>query len=148
MEFFIVGLRKITQQEISELTGKSAYEMGNSVFWRSLFPDAPYYYSGYQVYSEKTAQEDELASIRHILTPVEDDQGNTLYVCWSEELNRFWMKDPDEREKVKYLLEEVEDMLNEKDSFHVIPAAYVMQYCDRRPVIRDEEKEIITVFYG
>ena len=56
VELSILGIRKIKDEEIKELTGKTGNEMEKSKFFRKFFPNAPYD-SWYWSYSQKEISE-------------------------------------------------------------------------------------------
>ena len=57
LELSILGIRKIKDEEIKELTGKTRKEMEKSKFFRKFFPNAPYD-SWYWSYSQKEISKD------------------------------------------------------------------------------------------
>ncbi|MBQ6342565.1 MAG: hypothetical protein IJI41_05535 [Anaerolineaceae bacterium] len=77
LELSILGIRKIKEEEIKELTGKTRDEMGESKFFRQFFPNAPCD-SWYWSHSLQWISKDK--NVMHMYTPVKDANGEIVYV--------------------------------------------------------------------
>ena len=147
LELSILGIRKIKDGEIEELTGKTRKAMEESKFFRELFPKAPYD-SWYWCYSwSEISMDDRYESVMHMFSPVKDAYGSTVYVIWVEELGYYWHKDPYGRERIGKLLEDVGD-LDRDQAFHVVPYGVISMYADRRPSVADAKEELVAIAYG
>ena len=140
-------LKNSWEFRIKELTGKTRKEMEKSKFFREFFPNAPYD-SWYWSYSQKEiSMDDSYRSVMHMLSPVKDAYGGTVYVVWVEELGYYWHKDPYGRERIDGLLEDVGD-LDQDQAFHVMPYGDISAYTDRRPSVLDAREELVAIVYG
>ena len=147
VELRILGIRKIRDEEIEELFGKSEAEIENSKYFRELFPKAPYD-SGYWCFPEERLQDESLENVKHMMSPVLDPNGRELYVFWTERLGYYWHKSPYDRERIEQLLEDTEGYADWDQSFHVVPYDRIRAFMDRRPMIKNKHEEIIAFLYG
>lgn len=80
LELSILGIRKIKDEEIKELTGKTRKEMEKSKFFRKYFPKAPYD-SWYWCYSQKEISEyGRYENVMHMFSPVKVPDTNAIYL--------------------------------------------------------------------
>ena len=145
LELNILGLRKLKDEEIKELTGKTQEEMRKSKYFRQFFPKAPYD-SWYRAYSLGEVLKDK--SVMHVLSPVEDADGDTVYVLWIEVLASYWHKNPYDREQIELLLEDVESSVDWDQSFHVVAYEDIRSYMNRKPSVMDTDEEVVAFIYG
>ncbi len=146
VELVILGIRKIRDGEVKALTGKTWEETEDSEYHRKLFPLAPDN-SGYWRYAENeiSGMQD---SIREMLTPVRDADGVTGYVFWAEELGYYWHKNPRDREQIDMLLEDIMDLMDWDQEFHVVPYEKISRYTHHSPSVEDGKEEIVAFLYG
>ena len=148
LELSILGIRKIKDEEIKELTGKTRKEMEKSKFFRKYFPKAPYD-SWYWCYSQKEISEDgRYENVMHMFSPVKDANGIIVYVIWVEELGYHWYKDPYGRKRIDQFWEDVDDDLDRKQEFYVVPYGDISMYTDRRPSVMNTKEELVAFIYG
>ena len=83
LELSVLGIRKINDEEIKVLTGKTRDEMRKSKFFRQFFPNAPYD-SWYWSYSQEMISKDK--DILQMYSPVKDANGDVVYVIWVEKI--------------------------------------------------------------
>ncbi len=147
VELSILGIRKIKEEEIKELTGKTRNEMEKSKFFREFFPKAPYD-SWYWTYSqEEISEDDSYQNVMHMFSPVQDAHGYTVYVIWVEEIGFFRHKDPYGREQIDRLFEDVDDF-DAHQAFHVVPYYDISMYTDRSPSVMNTKEELVAFIYG
>lgn len=147
VELSILGIRKIKDEEIKELTGKTRNEMEKCKFFRNFFPHAPYH-SWYWTYSHKEISMDEsYKSVIHMFSPVEDANGVIVYVIWVEKLGNYRHKDPYGRGKIELFWKDVHDV-DWKQAFHVVPYGDISDYTDWGPSVRNTRKELVAFIYG
>ena len=147
LELSVLGIRKIRDEEVKQVTGKTCEKMAKSDYFINLFPKSPPN-SWYMCYFEDRYRQDNMRSVRHMLTPVRDSEGKTVYVFWVEELGYFWHKDPYDRSRIEMLLEDMRDDMDWGDSFHVVPYNYIRSYTDCGPSIEDTDEEVVGFIYG
>ena len=148
LELSILGIRKIKDEEIKELTGKTRNEMEKSKFFRKFFPNAPYD-SWYWSYSQKEISEDSrYNNVMHMFSPVKDANGVIVYVIWVEELGNYRHKDPYGRERIDQFWEDVDDDLDSNQAFYVVPYCDISMYTDRRPSVMNTKEELVAFIYG
>ena len=144
LELSILGIRKINNEEIQELTGKTREEMRNSKFFRKFFPEAPYD-SWYWSYSQEAILKQK--NVMHMYSPVKDANGNILYVIWVEKIGYYWHKNPDDREQIEFFLEDVGE-IDWDQSFHIVEYDDIRGYTRRKPSVMNTEEELVTFVYG
>ena len=144
LELSILGIRKIKDEEIKELTGKTREEMRKSKFFRQFFPNAPYD-SWYWSYSQDMILKDK--DIMHMYSPVKDASGEILYVIWVEEIGYYWHKNPYDREQIEFFLEDVGEV-DWNQSFHVVEYDDIRGYTRRKPSVMDTKEELVAFIYG
>ena len=145
LELYVFGIRKLHEKEITHLSGKTTYEMMHSKFFLEVWPDEPKS-ARYNCQTSLRIQKDHMNSIRHMATPVPDADGNSVYVWWQEELAYYWQKNPLHDEIIDRILDEVGEIMDWKDSFHIVPYEYIDAYC-KRPTHPDD-LEIVAFLYG
>ena len=144
LELYILGIRKIRKAEVKELTGKSLREMEKSEFHKKFFKG---FSAGYRCITEdELSQDNSRQSIRHMFTPVQDENGDTVYVFWKEELAYFWHKDPDDRERIGEILGQFK--IDWDQQYHVVPYSGVKWCTHCAPQLRDGRTEIVALLYG
>ena len=148
LELYIFGIRKIRDEEVRELTGKTRQEMKKCKFYMELFPDASYFARYWHFSEDRLTDRDK--SVMHMLTPVTDADGVTGYVFWVEELAHYWHKSDYGGERIDMMIEEVCDLdyMDWDQNFHVVPYDVIDCYTDRRPLLEDEDEEIVAFIYG
>ena len=144
IELFVLGIRKLKKEEIKELTGKSVDKMEKSTYFSQVLDCAPTA-GRYECFTEL---EDHEKSIRHMLSPVEDNWGHTVYVCWIERLGYYWHKDMYDREKIEMLIEDMGSSMDWDQSYHIVSFDFIRGYIYRSPKLMDEKEEIIAFVYG
>ena len=144
LELSILGIRKIKDEEIKELTGKTRDEMQKSKFFRQFFPNAPYD-SWYWCHSLQWISKDK--NVMHMYTPVKDANGEIVYVIWVEKIGYYWHKNPDDREQIEFFLEDVGE-IDWNQSFHIVEYDDISQYTRRKPSVMDTEEELVAFIYG
>lgn len=148
LELSILGIRKIKDEEIKELTGKTRNEMEKSKFFRKFFPNAPYD-SWYWCYSQKEISEDgRYENVMHMFSPVKDANGVIVYVIWVEELGYYWHKDPYGRKQIDQFWEDVDDDLDRNQAFYVVPYGDISMYTNRNPSVMNTKEELVAFIYG
>ena len=65
-----------------------------------------------------------------------------------EELGYYWHKSAYGFEQIESLLEDTVDYYDEECEYTVVPYDVISPYINRRPIIEDEEEEIIAYLYG
>jgi hypothetical protein len=143
VELYILGIRKLRQKEVKELTGKTSDEIEKSKYFREFFPSAPYD-SWYRVHDEKNSN----PKIARMQTPVVTAYGTTVYVTWQEELGYYWHKDPSDRLRIDSFFDFLDSEVNWDEDYHVVTLSEVRCFINRRPVIEDTRREIIAFLYG
>ena len=147
VELSILGIRKIKDEEIKELTGKTRIEMEKCRFFRNFFPHAPYN-SSYWTYSHKEIlMDDSYKSVIHMFSPVKDAAGDIVYVIWVEKLGGYCPKNPYGRKQIDEFWKDV-DGVNWKQAFHVVPYGDTSQYTDWEPSVSNTRKELVAFIYG
>ena len=144
LELYIIGIRKLRKEEIKALTGKSVDEIEKSTYFSQVLNCRPTC-GEYRCYNKL---EGHLKSIRHMLSPVKDNRGNTVAVCWVERLGYYWHKDMNDRERIEMLLEDMGSSMDWDQSYHIVSYYFIRGYIDRDPILMDEKEEIITFLYG
>ena len=144
LELSILGLRRIKDEEIKELTGKTRDEIKKSKFFRQFFPNAPYD-SWYSSYSREAVSKDK--NIMHMYSPVKDATGETVYVIWVEEIGYYWHKNPYDREQIDLFLEDVGE-INWDESYHIVEYDDIREYTRRKPSMTDTKEELVAFIYG
>ena len=144
LELSILGIRKINDEEIKELTGKTREEMRKSKFFRQFFPNAPYD-SWYWCYSQEMISKDK--DVLHMYSPVKDANGDVVYVIWVEVIAYYWHKNPIDREQIDLFLEDV-DEIDWDQGFHVVEYEDIRQYTRRKPSLMDTKEELVAFVYG
>ena len=148
LELSILGIRKIRDEEIEELTGKTRIEMEKCKFFRNFFPHAPYH-SWYWTYSHKEiSMDDSYKCVMHLFSPVKDATGDIVYVIWVEKLAGYWHKDPYGREKIEQFWDDVDYDLGWDQAFYVVPYDDISWYTDREPTVTDTKEELVAFIYG
>ena len=145
----ILGIRAINEEEIKELTGKTREEMEKSQYFRKFFPNAPAA-SWYWVYTDSDYFDlyySNDVNIQCMFSSVEDEDGETFYVIWVEELASFWPGDPDDRIRIDHLLDDV-GKVDWDQQFHVVPYSVISAYTHREPSVTDTEEELVAFIYG
>ena len=147
IELNILGIRKIRDEEIEKLFGKTGEAIEKSQYFRTLFPKVS---SGsrYRCYSKEEADQEHLRSIRHMMSPILDAHGKERYVFWVEELGYYWHKDPYGRIKIEELLFDRRVSVEWDQSFHVVPYSIISDFMDRKPLMKKKREEIIAFLYG
>lgn len=145
LELVVLGIRKLHEKEIQHLSGKTVDEMKHSRYYREVYPEEVRS-ARYRCLSLISAQKKDMNNIRQMLTPVQDADGNTVYVWWEEELAYYWQKNPDDDEKIDRILEEVPEAIDWNESFHIVPYEYIDVYC-RKPAHPDD-METVAFLYG
>ena len=147
LELKILGIRKIKEEEINELTGKTWEEMEKCKYFRQFFPCAEYH-SCYWSYSQKEiSKDDRYKSIKHMLSPVKDENGNDVYVMWVEHLAYYWQKNPYDDEQIDSFFEDIDDV-DWEQSFHVVLYDDISSYTRRKPSVMDTKEELVAFIYG
>ena len=91
VELSILGIRKIKDEEIKELTGKTRIEMEKCRFFRNFFPHAPYN-SSYWTYSHKEIlMDDSYKSVIHMFSPVKDAAGDIDPTGYNRSASTGWL---------------------------------------------------------
>ena len=144
LELSILGIRKIKDEEIKELTGKTRAEMRKCKFFRQFFPEAPYD-SWYSNYSQEAISNDK--DIMHMYSPVKDANGDVVYVIWVEKIAYYWHKNPDDREQIEFFLEDVGEV-DWNQRYHVVEHDDMRTYTRRKPMLMDTEEELTAFIYG
>lgn len=141
LDLFIFGIRKLREEEIAELTGKTIDEIAESKFFRKFYPSAGGN-SGYTYYEKA---DDSLRSVFHMLTPVAAAE-EELYIFWTEKLAHFWSNYPEEAAVINEIFDKARDYYVRGQDFTVVPCGLIRQYLTRnKPAC--EEDEIFALFF-
>ena len=143
IEMFVFGFRKLSEEEIDELTFKSREDIVKSDYWRNLYPKAPYG-AGYWFLEDWEYEQEEYNGIKGALSPVETADYDYVYVCWREKLGYFWHKDSNDRRHIESILDSTD--MNWDEAYHEVPYVWVGGHLDASPTALD--KEIIAFSYG
>ena len=148
MDLRIYGIRKLRDEEIAELTGKTAGEIFKSDFFRKFYPSAPDN-SGYRFYDEYHGH---MESIKHMVTPVvtaddEPEYGQVSYIYWEEELAYYWRNLSHEDPRIFEVLEAVTGLIHYDQDYSVIPYELVGGYLNKSQPASYKD-EIIAISYG
>ena len=144
LELSILGIRRINDEEIKELTGKTRAEMRESKFFRQFFPAGPTD-SWYSVWSRGFISKDK--DIPHLYSPVKDANGDELYVLWVEVLASYWHKNPSDREQIELFLEDAGE-IDWDQRYHVVEYEDIRAYTRRKPSVTDPREELVAFIYG
>lgn len=147
IELRILGIRKIRDEEIEELFGKTEKEIEECQYFRTFFPKAPYG-SRYWCFSQDEINQYHHRSVLHMMTPVLDSQGKERYVFWVEKLGYYWHKNPDDRMRIEELIFDDRIIIDWDQSFHVVPYDQISCFMDGRPMVKNKREEIIAFLYG
>lgn len=140
----IYGIRKLCEEEIAELTGKTVDEIFGSEYFRKLFPHA----AGNSRYEFYDDQKKYLKSIEHMLTPiVTADEDIILYGYWIEELAYYWKNLSHDDPLIDEILEEVRGRIRYDQNYSVVPYELVGSYLNIKQPECDQD-EIIAISYG
>jgi hypothetical protein len=146
IEVYIVGMRRLTDQEVEALNGMSLNEIEESDYFKNVLsnPPADSCYRG--EYREYFIGKEHLDSVRHMYRPVRDDHGRTVYVVWREMLGYYWHKAEYDRSQIESLLDDMGSSMNWDDSYHVADYGTLRPYMNTEP--SKYEGEIYAFLYG
>ena len=140
----IYGIRKLCEEEIAELTGKTVDEIFGSVYFRKLFPHA----AGNSRYEFYDDQKKYLKSIEHMLTPiVTADPDIVVYGYWIEELAYYWKNLSHAEPRINEILEIVGGHIRYDQYYSEVPYELVYDYLNIKHPESDWD-EIIVISYG
>lgn len=140
----IYGIRKLCDEEIAELTGKSEEEIYQSEYFRKLFPHAGEN-ARYEFYD---SPEKYLKSVEHMLTPIAtDDEYIILYGFWIEELAYYWKNLSHDDPLIDEILDTVGGLIHYDQYYSVVPYELVGSYLNKKQP-ESHYDEIIVISYG
>ncbi len=140
----IYGIRKLCEEEIAELTGKTAGEIFRSRYFRKLFPRA----AGNSRYEFYEYPKDYLKSIEHMITPiVTADEDIILYGFWIEDLAYYWKNLSHDDPLIDEILSTVCGLIDYDQYYSVVPYELVDRYLNiKQPECHWDE--VIAISYG
>ena len=125
----IYGIRKLCDEEIAELTGKTEEKICGSEYFRKLFPHAAEN-SRYEFYDYP---KDYLKSIEEMLTPiVTADEDIVLYGYWIEELAYYWKNLSHDDPLIDEILGTVRGRIHYDQYYSVVPYELVSSYLNKK----------------
>ena len=140
----IYGIRKLCDEEIAELTGKTEDEIYKSEYFRKLFPRAAE--NSRYVFCEYP--KDYLKSIERMITPiVTADEDVILYVYCIEELAYYWKNLSHNDPLIDEILESVRGRIHYDQYYSEVPYELVGSYLNKKQPECDQD-EIIAISYG
>ena len=144
VDLSIYGIRKLCEEEIAELTGKTEDEIYRSKYFRKLFPHAADN-SRYEFYEYP---KDYLKSVEHMLTPiVTDDEDIVIYGFWIEELAYYWKNLSHDDPRIDEILEAVRGRIHYDQYYSVVPYELVDGYLNKKQP-ECHWDEVIVISYG
>lgn len=139
----IYGIRRLSEAEISELSGKTEEEIYN--FRGSQISPSVQYSSRYEFYDNP---KDYLKSIEHMLTPIAtDDEYIILYGFWIEELAYYWKNLSHDDPRIDEILNAVSGLIHYDQFYSVVPYDLVGSYLNKKQP-ENPNDEIIAISYG
>lgn len=139
----IYGIRRLSEAEISELSGKTEEEIYN--FRGSQISPSVQYSSRYEFYENP---KDSLKSIEHMLTPIAtDDEYIILYGFWIEELAYYWKNLSHDDPRIDEILNAVSGLIHYDQFYSVVPYDLVGSYLNKKQP-ENPNDEIIAISYG
>ena len=139
----IYGIRRLSEAEISELSGKTEEEIYN--FRGSQISPSVQYSSRYEFYENP---KDSLKSIEHMLTPIAtDDEYIILYGFWIEELAYYWKNLSHDDPRIDEILNAVSGLIHYDQFYSVVPYDLVGSYLNKKQPEYPND-EIIAISYG
>ena len=147
MDLRIYGIRKLKDQEIAELSGKTVGEILESRFFRKYFPAAPDQ-SGYRFYDDS---HDYMKSIEHMAVPVVTADDNPeydecSYIYWEEELGYYWRNLSHDDPTIDEILKSATGYVHYNQIYSIVPYELVGAYMNKGQPTWDQD-EIIAISY-
>ncbi len=147
MELRIFGMRRIRDAELAGLAGKTREEIEESEVFRRWHDIGRLCY--YETFAPGEIEgQPKYRDILPVMRPLRDAEGQTLYVCWMEELAYFWRGDPEDLARIEDFWEEMREKADWDQAYMRISYQEAERFLSDDPVSDDGEEEILVVSYG
>lgn len=147
MELRIFGMRRIRDAELAGLAGKTREEIEESEVFRRWHDIGRLCY--YETFAPGEIEgQPKNRDILPMLRPLRDAEGQTLYVCWMEELVYWWRGDPEDLARIEGFWEKMREIVDWDQAYMRVRYEDVEEFLSDDPAEKDEDREILVVSYG